>query len=251
MRFQRPIALILVLLTTSIGELCLAEGRQHYLNELAQIKQRNRSKILSLTKSAQSSLNEIQLEINKENQPDLDKLESEIRYIKRQKLELLARQSFYDQLTFQIDQNYKGGPFLNFLQGSIKQMSLRASTNEKDSSNHWQFLTYLSAALQAINPKEVQILTFVEGYINYSSLLHPLPPKRYLALRNYSNGSSFYSAQPFNPEKIGEFVERKNLASVKKTKPSNEILLLEAPILQKVDLLRLPENEKESEKLVK
>lgn len=124
--------------------------------------------------------------------------------------ELIARRTFIDQLILQIDSKWTQQPLQSFLEHQLLEMARTDLIDTTGSEPRlWKFFTYLSVVIREIPEPREDLLSFIEGYMNFSSVLAPKSPLEFLASRNYSNGGVSISAQPATHEGAGDGLEKK------------------------------------------
>lgn len=226
---------------------CLALDKKSAIEGVRQLQDRNRKKIRALDLRTEKLVRGAQLEFS-DLEASVEKLKSQVQVLRTQKKELLARQNLFDQLTFEIDQNFRGGDLSRFLQKTVHKMAVLSSQQATgDNPAQWQFLTYLATALRSLSPREKNSLAFLEGYINFSTVLQPIHPERYLKLMDYSDGGSFQTAKSIDPKYVGDVIERQGLQDSPVPAQKSK-LLLEAPVLQSVEILKKPVSDSETGK---
>lgn len=186
-------------LTFQVSVLAAAEGSPsqvksdslHYLQELRQ-ENANRLKNVddTLRKRVEEGLN----------------LEQEVVALKATQHEHQMRQDFLDRLINQIDAHFSGGDLRAFLEPALKEMA-KVDAVSSD-SGLYLFLRYASEAIHKLPERKENILSFLENYMN-RSVSNPVPPKDFLAARNYSNGSQSEAGSPISREDVGAVADRR------------------------------------------
>jgi hypothetical protein len=202
------------------------------LSERAEI--RNKSKVLDDLKSFQNkqlqTLADIEQSIRKilqETQSvslksgDPVALEKQLRLVpvrlralKEKREELQLRRDFIDQLIFQVDTKWTAQNLQTFLEQQLTEMALTdlapASGNASASQTElWRFYLYLSIAIREIPEPREDLLAFVTGYMDFSTIRSPKSPLAFLESRNYTNGQMSQAANPAKREDVGSLVDRR------------------------------------------
>lgn len=235
-----------------------ASEKQEAVNQLMSLKQDNHRKLREVDTRVRSLLNthkEMDLEeaaTSSKASRAFKAFEGEMEVLMAQRKERILRQDFLDRLLFQIDSKYGGGDLRDFLQNTLLEMSLTEATSPAGESPLWRFLTYLSLAIKTLPERNENILSFVEGYMEFSTLSHPVRPDQFVSLRHYTNGATSLPGRPVDKAEVGDAVEAKLLRLEKQkvleqaTKKFEERQpLLKSPTL-KADV---PEPEKENPEL--
>jgi hypothetical protein len=123
--------------------------------------------------------------------------------------ELKLRQNFYDQLIFKFNIKYNGQGIKLFLVQHLKIMAKTELNNQERNINYWQFLNYLAKALNTLPEKNEDLLKFLTGYIQVSTISNPISPKEFLKRRHYSNSIEVVSVESVSKEDVGELLERR------------------------------------------
>ncbi len=140
--------------------------------------------------------------------------------IKRQ--EALLKQKLLDQLMFEIDSKWNGQGFRSFLEHSFLDMSFGELTDSNPEISRALFYSYMSVAVREIPEKTEDLIGFLIGYMNFSSVSKPRPPTSYMNSRNYLNGSKSMTANSLKSETISQLVE-KRLKVVDEMRASNAL----------------------------
>ncbi|MEO0335568.1 MAG: hypothetical protein AAF202_04210 [Pseudomonadota bacterium] len=164
----------------------------------------------------------------------LSNREIEVLTLKRKEHQL--RENFLDRLIFTIDRKYKRGPWQGFLAQQIIEMASIEATSMGSDVGFVKFCGYMSAALKRIPERSENLFAFMEGYIEFSTIMNPRPPSEYLKHRSYTNGRTAEFSKGVPKEEVGDIVEDRlaRLAYLKslERKPFEE----RAPILKPIDL---------------
>jgi hypothetical protein len=164
----------------------------------------------------------------------LSSRELEVLTLKRKEHQL--RENFLDRMIFSIDRKYTKGPWQGFLAQQVIEMASIEATSMGADVGFVRFCGYLSAALKRIPERSENLLAFMEGYIEFSTMMNPRPPSEYLRHRSYTNGRTAEFRQGVPKEVVGDIVEDRlaRLAYLKslERKPFEQ----RAPILKPLDL---------------
>lgn len=136
-------------------------------------------------------------------------LEEEMETLIQQRRERLLRQEFLDRLVFQIDSKFQGGEIREFLQQTLLEMSLTEASSGATETSLWRFLTYLSLAIKSLPERGENLISFIEGYMDFSTISRPVRPDQFVSLRHYTNGTRSQAAQPIDKSEVGDAVESK------------------------------------------
>ena len=203
------------------NSLAIAMDRVEVLEQLKALKQDNYTSLRRLDQQMRGLLSNQKNLKPQGSTPSLSiqafkSFESEMEVLMTRKKEHLLRQSFLDRLLFQVDNKYKGKDLRNFLHHTLMEMSLTETTSPHGEAQLWRFLTYLSLAIKIFPEPNENLLSFLEGYMNFSTIAHPTKLDQFIKLRHYTNGTSNFPARPMEVEKVGEAVEEKLLQLEKK-----------------------------------
>lgn len=139
----------------------------------------------------------------------LDRTIDTIETLKQKKQEHILRRQFLDRLTFIIDSKWTGQPLSTFLQQQLLEMANTELTAADNSDNQtWKFASYLSIAIRELPEPSENLILFIEGYLNFSSLKDPKAPYLYLQERNYINPTTSQSAKTKSTEVAGDMAAR-------------------------------------------
>ncbi|MCC7404995.1 MAG: hypothetical protein IT288_11415 [Bdellovibrionales bacterium] len=135
-------------------------------------------------------------------------LEEEMEVLILQRRERLLRQEFLDRLVFQIDSKFQGGDIREFLHQVFLEMSLTEASSGASDTSLWRFLTYLSLAIKTLPERGENLISFVEGYMEFSTISKPVRPDQFVSLRHYTNGTHSQPAeQAVDKTEVGDAVE--------------------------------------------
>lgn len=135
-------------------------------------------------------------------------VESEVRRLRHEKQEHLLRQEFLDRLIFQLDTKFSGGDLRAFLERALVEMAKIDAASASSSEGLWKFLKYSADAIHRLPEQKENVLAFLENYMNMS-ISNPVLPEKFLATRNYSNGSRSESGSPMERDQVGDFAEKR------------------------------------------
>jgi hypothetical protein len=142
--------------------------------------------------------------------------------------ELLARRQFVDQLIFLIDSKWNGQNLQSFLEHQVLDMATNDLGAGEVDGKIWKFLTYLSIAVREVPEPREDVMSIVESYMNFASVLNPRSPADFMASRHYTNGSISVTARPASRDTLGDDVESRlrgstSSTTVKASKPDLEL----------------------------
>lgn len=132
-----------------------------------------------------------------------------LRILSLKRQEALLKQKMIDQLMFEIDSKWNGQALRTFLEHSFLDMSLGELTDLTPEINRALFYTYMSVAIREVPEKTEDLIGFLIGYMNFSSVSKPRTPLAYLNTRNYSNGQKSVTAKALKSESISQLVEKR------------------------------------------
>lgn len=124
-----------------------------------------------------------------------------------EKEELQLRYDFIGQLIFQIDSKWGSQPLAKFLEYQLLEMAITEITSASK-SDLWRFYMNLSIAIRELPEKREDLVGFVDGYVEFSSMREPKSPVQYLNTRNYTNGAINQTARPVTREQLNAAVEK-------------------------------------------
>lgn len=175
-------------------------------SSIPQVKSESLRFLQELRSENNKKLNEIDDNLDKEAD-DRDGSPFDETALKNAQQEHRMRQQFLDRLIFQIDTKFRGGDLRNFLEVSLTEMTKSDPTAPSESALT-RFLSYVAEAIHALPEKKENILSFVEEYMN-RSVANPVPPKEYLASRNYTDGMHSESGAGLERSEAGAYAERR------------------------------------------
>lgn len=129
--------------------------------------------------------------------------------LKKRRAELAARREALSQLILIIDTHWTDQPLREFMEKQLLELAMTDISTPQGDSQLWKFFTYLSIAIREIPEPREDIIRFIDGYIQYSSVLNPKTPTEFMAERHYTDGTTVFAAKPEKPENLGEVLENK------------------------------------------
>ena len=123
--------------------------------------------------------------------------------------EALLKQKLIDQIMFEIDTKWNGQGMRSFLEHSFLDMSFAELTDSDTEVNRAVFLSYMSVAIREIPEKTDDLISFLIGYINFSSVSKPKAPIAYNNSRSYANGTKSMTASAARADSISQLVEKR------------------------------------------
>ncbi len=151
------------------------------------------------------------------SQKILNSLPDRLIEIQSRRDELKLRGDFVTQLIAQIESKWNAQSLGQFLEQILFEMALNELTNpsNQEASNDpvrsriWLFYTYLSVAIREIPDPREDLLAFLSGYMEFSSIQSPKSPLEFLDSRNYTNGAISQTARPIQREQLGTLVDKR------------------------------------------
>lgn len=131
-----------------------------------------------------------------------------VEVLQKRRAELIARREFIDQLIFRLDSKWTTQPLKTFLEQELLEMAI-SDLDEKSENKTWKFLSFLSVGIREIPEPREDIIAFIDGYMNFSTLLEPKSPNAYLQERSYTNGSVSFTAKQSTMEEAGDYLDKK------------------------------------------
>lgn len=139
----------------------------------------------------------------------LNDFESDVKRLKAERQEYSLRQDFLNRLIFQLDTKYVGGDLRAFLEHALVDMAkIDATSTATAGDGLWKFLKYSADAIHRLPEQKENVLAFLEGYMNLS-VTNPILPDKYLASRNYTNGSQSEQGNPMSRDEVGQVVDER------------------------------------------
>ncbi len=167
-------------------------------------------KSLQITKKENTSaLQKIDYKLKTNESIDIVSSTDQLSTLFKNKDEHLLRQHFYDQLIFKFNTKYSSQSLKLFLVQQLNAMAYTEVKNNERNINYWQFLKHLSKAITTLPEKNENILDFLKGYVEVSSISNPITPKEYLKRKNYSNSIEVVTVKSVSKENVGELLEKK------------------------------------------
>jgi len=138
------------------------------------------------------------------NTAALDSLSTQLTELQNRYQEMKLRIYVVSRLLFQVESKFAGGDLRGFLEKQLLEMAYTEFTSSKDNETVANFFTYLSIAIRELPERHADVVSFIEGYIAFSTISTPKHPHLYLKESNYSNGSRVEPANPISREMVGE-----------------------------------------------
>lgn len=200
------IALSLLLVACSLG-LCTASAADRpSSNSGKEVKTESLKFLQDLRIENAKRLKDVDESLRKEVEVGSTDLAKDVSTLKAEQREHRLRQDFLDRLIFQIDTHFNGTDLRAFLEPALKEMAKIDAVSSD--SGLYVFMRYAAEAVNKLPEQKENILSFLEGYMR-GSVSNPIPPKEFLASRNYSNGSQSESGEPLNREDVGAIADRR------------------------------------------
>ena len=173
----------------------------------------------------------------------------EIEVLTLKRKEHLLREDLIDRMIFVIDRKYRGGDWREFLSKHILEMASIESTSMNADVGFVKFCGYLSAAVKRVPEKSENVFAFLEGYIQFSTILDPRPPSEFIRHRSYTNGTTALYTKGVSAETVGDIVEDRLQKRAYLNSLQRKAFEQRAPILRPVDILVEARNRVEPELL--
>lgn len=130
--------------------------------------------------------------------------------LREQKEEATLRYEFLEQLIFQFDSKWTNQPLAIFLEHQLLDMATTDLTSAQVNRGEvWRFYTNLSVAIREIPEPREDLLAFLDGYMEFSSIKNPKSPLQYLSSRHYTNGAVNQMATSTNRDDISAGIEKR------------------------------------------
>lgn len=214
--------LAILLTTLFVASPSSAQNRPEILRKLRIVQENINLNISQINKLIQQQMLATQtIRINqkriKSEQNNLEFMLNQVSSLKTRMEEQKQRLYLLDRIIFQVDSKFTPGTQLKtFMEQQLLDM---AYTDFLNNGSTWRFSIYLSVAIRELyNPHE-DIVGFIEGYINFSTIENPRTPFEFIHEGNYSNGSEVTSGNPIPQEDVGAAWE----AQVQKMTGDNKI----------------------------
>lgn len=205
-------------------------GKKDVIEALRKLQKTNLDTLQEIDREFDEKLKatrKIQISAN-DNSQALNHIPDSLRQIKERKHEYQMRRDFIDQVIFQIDSRWNGENLRSFLENNLLEMASNDVKDEYGSASIAAFSTYLSMALRDLPERNENLVQFIQGYIDYSSLSAPKSPQNYLRERSYLNGSTAYTAADRRRDKVGDIVDRKIQSLLRSEKKQQGTLTMKA-----------------------
>lgn len=207
---MRAFSFLAIFFALAFASIAQAQNRQDILRKLRIVQENYNLNISQVNKLIQqqilaSQTVRIQQKKDKVSSQNLEFMIGQLTSLRTKLDEFKHRLYIIDRLIFQVDSKYSGQTLKTFIEQNLLEM---AYTEFLNNESIWRFMIYLSVAVRELyNPHE-DIVGFIEGYINFSTISHPRSPFEYLHEGNYTNGSQVSSGSPIPQEELGEAWEK-------------------------------------------
>lgn len=191
-----------------------AVSRESVLRRLKEMQKTYGAKAMELENSIKQRLQEsTEVKLSTQELRLIDQriksIGEELTALKTRHAEVIARRDFINQLIFAVDTKWSSQPMKAFMEHQLLDMADNDLSDPRSQGRMWKFLTYLSIAIREIPDPREDLLAFIEGYMNYSSVLDPKTPTEFIANHDYTNGTMSVAAQPQSKDRIGDGIEKK------------------------------------------
>lgn len=152
----------------------------------------------------------------------MTRLQESMEQFEQKRREALERSRFIDRLIFAVDTKWTKDPLKPFMEKTLLDIASAElnQTDSRDSSSLWKFATYLSVAIRELPEPREDLISFIDNYMEFSTVLTPKAPTAFSQARSYTNGVKSESAKVINREDLGDGVENKIRATVKPEAPA-------------------------------
>jgi hypothetical protein len=210
----------------------LAEKRD-LLSELQELQKNNLQTLQLIDRQLDTQLKATRkVQIDPETSVEvLTELPASLKEIKGRQQEYVLRRDFIDRLIFQVDTKWNGHDLQPFLESALLEMAANDLKDESGHATNAAFLTYLSMAVRELPERHENLVSFIEGYMNFSTLSNPKSPHQYLAERSYLNGAKTYLAKSVSRENVGDLVDAKISTNHGRHSAHGTIRLTAAPVV--------------------
>lgn len=150
----------------------------------------------------------------------MTRLEESMELFDLKRREALERSQFIDRLVFAVDTKWTKDSLKIFLEKTLLDIASAEmnQTDSKSSNSIWKFATYMSIAIRELSEPREDLISFVDNYMEFSTVLTPKAPTAFSQARSYTNGVSSQAAKVLNKENLGDGVEKK-IKAVGKDEP--------------------------------
>ncbi len=151
----------------------------------------------------------------------MTRLQESMELFDQKRREAVERSQFIDRLVFAVDTKWTKDSIKIFLEQTLLDIASAEinQTDSKSASSIWKFATYLSVAIRELSEPREDIISFVDNYMEFSTVLAPKPPTAFSQARSYTNGVTSQAAKVTNQEDLGDGVEKK-VKAVGKDEPA-------------------------------
>lgn len=141
----------------------------------------------------------------------MTRLQESMELFDQKRREAVERSQFLDRLIFAVDTKWTKDSIKTFLEQTLLDIASAEmnQTDSKTSSSLWKFATYLSVAIRELSEPREDIISFIDNYMEFSTVLAPKPPTAFSQARSYTNGVTSEAAKVANKEDLGDGVEKK------------------------------------------
>lgn len=141
----------------------------------------------------------------------INKFQESMESLEKRRREALERSQFLDRLIFAVDTKWNADSLKAFTEKALLDMA-SAEINQTDTkapSNLWKFASYLSVAVRELPEPKEDLISFIDNYLEYSTILDPKSPTAFAQARSYTNGVKSEAAHSMSQEDLGDGVEKK------------------------------------------
>lgn len=141
----------------------------------------------------------------------INKIQETMESLEQRRREALERSQFLDRLIFAVDTKWTKDSLKTFMEQTLLDIASTEmnQTDSKAPSNLWKFATYLSVAVRELPEPKEDLISFVDSYLEYSTILNPKSPTVFAQNRSYTNGVKSEAAKVTSQEDLGNNVEKK------------------------------------------
>lgn len=132
----------------------------------------------------------------------------------RQDLELREKDleiQFISRLIFQVESKYREQSWPSFFQKALLDM--------QETDDLGPFLESLSESLSTLLEKNEDALSFLQAYLDFSSVLTPATPGEFAETRSYFDGRKMLQAKAMNRDEAAEYVDARERAAAEYKSP--------------------------------
>ena len=191
----------------------LAISKEAVMDYILVHQKENSARLRDLNEHIQAAIDQnyqislkLQTPDSQEMEERLSLIQTKIHNLVEQQKEHLLREEFFNLMIFHL-QNFGGGSLKGYLHSNIPRMTKLDAVSGAGRPSMITFLNNLGLAIRQLPERNEDILAFIIGYMKFSSIRKPIPPHRYVDMRNYINGKDSVRAEPATRENIGDLVE--------------------------------------------